>query len=240
MSEFQESEESVDELFVPTDEAIPVTAEEAASLGVAQDENKEPEEPHIAQLVCDVCLELNLTTKAVVEKCVRCGQAFCFHFQSAIDSQYCVNCMSDVSVTKSVITKTYTHTNQETGEQSFYRRRAREIKIDGLSWLFAQRKIVELSDVELDMAIEYHRNIYSLMMDEAERRRNEKMHRYANTPFKIPTPTTTKVTDNTQTTVKKSRTTSKTKAGETVAALLQSMLAKGMTIEQIIAAATKK
>ena len=148
--------------------------------------------------------------------------------------------MSDVHVTKSLITKTYTHTNIETGEQSFYRRRAREIKIDGLSWLFAQRKIVELSDVELDMAIEYHRNIYSLMMDEAERRRNERMHRYANTPFKIPTPATTKVTDSTQTTVKKSRTASKTKAGETVAALLASMMAKGMSMDDILKAVAKK
>ena len=241
--EFESSEEAeAEEPFapVPTDEPIPVTAEEAAALGVSQEIAPEDQEPHIAQCVCSLCLELNLTTKAIVEKCGRCGQAFCYHFQSAIDSQYCVNCMSDVSVTKSVITKTYTHTSPETGEQSFYRRRAREIKIDGLSWLFAQRKIVELSDVELDMAIEYHRNVYSLMMDESERRRNDKMHRYANTPFKIPTPTTTKVTDSTQTTVKKSRTTSKTKAGETVAALLASMMAKGMTMDQILAAIANK
>jgi hypothetical protein len=233
-----EEQDSVDELFVPTDTPEPITAEEAASLGVAAEPGQE--EPHIVQLVCECCLELNLTTKAVVEKCARCDQAFCYHFQSAIDSQYCVNCMSDISVTKNLITKTYTHTNPETGEQTFYRRRAREIKIEGLSWLFAQRKIIELSDVELDMAIEYHRNIYSLMMDEAERRRNEKIHRYANTPFKIPTPVTTKVSDSTQTTVKKSRTASKTKAGETVATLLQDMLRRGMKIEDIIAAVSKK
>ncbi len=229
-----------EEVFIPTPDDTPeeITPEEAAQTNIPLPQEATPEEAHIAHLVCDVCLELNLTTKSVI-KCARCEQAFCFHFASNIDAQYCVNCMSEMSIAKSVITKTYEHKNDETGITSFYRRKAREIKIDGLDWLFAQRKISELADVELDMAIEYHRNICSLMMAESERRRNEKMHRYAGIKTHIPTPSTTKVTEGTTTTVKKTRTVSKDKASESAAAILASMMAKGMNIQDILKAIKK-
>ena len=227
--------EAVEEpAFVPSDTAEPITAEEALQTDIPLPQEASPEEAHVASLVCDVCLELNLTTKSVI-KCARCEQAFCYHFASAVDAQYCVNCMSDISVSKSTITKTYESTNQETGIKTFYRRRAREIKIDGMSWLFAQRRIKELGDEELDMVIEYHRNVLSLLIDESERRRNEKMHRYANVKMVIPTAATTKVTDTSSTTTKRTRTVSKTKANEGVAALLSSLLAKGMKLEDIAA-----
>lgn len=220
---------------IPTDEPEQITEEEALASDLKPETVELNEDAgHLTELVCGVCLELNLTAKSAIE-CKRCGHAFCFHYASATDVEYCVNCLSDISLTRQVVTKTYTSKNSETGEQTFYRRRAREIKIDGLSWLFAQRKIVELSDVELDLAIEYHRNICSLMLDESERRRNEKMHRYANTQFKIPTPATTKVTNGTETTVKKTKTVSKDKASEQIAALMKAMLAKGMRPEQLAA-----
>lgn len=237
MSDYSEVDESTIEDQIPiSDKPELISPQEVPSPEL----DSEPKEPHIAHLVCDICLELNLTTKSVIA-CVGCGLAFCYHFQSAVDSQFCVNCLSDISVTKQVITKTYEHHNPETGEASFYRRRAREIKIDGLSWLFAQRRIVDLSDPELDMAIEYHRNICSLMITESERRRNEKMHRYAHTPMPIPTPSTTKIENGTTTTttVKKTRTVSKTKQTETVAAILASLQAKGMSIQDILKAVKK-
>jgi hypothetical protein len=231
-----------EEVFIPTPDDTPelITAEEAAATDIPLPlpQNAEPEEVHIAHLMCEVCLELNLTTKSVI-KCARCEQAFCFHFASNIDAQYCVNCMSEISIAKSQITKTYEHKNDETGVTSFYRRRAREIKIDGLDWLFAQRKISELADVELDMAIEYHRNICSLMMAESERRRNEKMHRYAGIKVNIPTPSTTTVHEGTTTTVKKTRVVSKNKSAESAAAILASMMAKGMNIQDILKAIKK-
>lgn len=235
----EEGERLIEELLVPTDTPEPVTEAEAMTADIPVASSTEIVEFHIAALVCDVCSELNLMSKSVI-RCAKCEQAFCYHFTSAVDSQFCVNCMSDISVTKSTITKSYETKNPETGEMTFYRRKAREIKIEGMSWLFAQRRIVELSDVELDMAIEYHRNVCSLMIDESERRRNEKMHRYANTKMVIPTPATTNVKDSTTTTTKKSRTVSKTKAQEGVAAILQSMLAKGMKMEDIMKLLTKK
>ena len=196
---------------------------------------------HLTELICDVCLELNLLTKSAIE-CPRCGHAFCFHYASSVDAQYCVNCMSDISVTRQVITKTYEHKNDQTGQTTFYRRRAREVKIEGLDWLFMQRKINTLSDVELDLAIEYHRNICSLMLSEQEQRRTVKMHRYAGVQVKakIPTPLTTKVNEHTHTTVKKTRTVSKTKASEQIASILSALQAQGMSIDQIAAHLSKK
>jgi hypothetical protein len=141
--------------------------------------------------------------------------------------------MSDISVSKSVITKTYEHKNEETGQKIFYRRKAREIQVGGLDWLFAQRKIVEISDMELDLVIEYHRNILGLEISEQETRRTAKMHRYAGVKFHIPTPATTTATSGTSTTTKRTRTISKNKAAEQLAALLKSVQSKGITAEQI-------
>jgi len=193
----------------------------------------EDKTPHLTMTVCDVCLELNLTTKAQVIKCERCEQAFCYHYASTIDARYCVNCMSDISVTKQTISKEYVHRDEENKVTSVYRRRAREVQIKGLSWLFAQRKIADLSDVELDLTIEYHRNILMLQIDEQERRRNAKMHRYASSKYTIQTPSGTTVSSTTQTTVKKTRTVSKNKAEEQLNALLASMLGGGKSVADI-------
>jgi hypothetical protein len=218
--------------FVPTDEPEKISAEEAVQTDIPL--AQEVEESHLTATVCDVCLELNLTHPTSVVNCVRCGQAFCFHFASTVDAQYCVNCLSDISISKSVITKTYERKNEETGEVTFYRRKAREIKIDGLDWLFAQRKIVDLSDLELDLSIEYHRNILSLMITEQEQRRTAKMHRYAGVRIHFPTASPTESTSTT-TTVKKTRTVSKTKAQEQLAALLKQMQGKGISVDAITA-----
>jgi hypothetical protein len=214
-----------------TDEPIEISPEEIAPEEVVVAENAQEEKGHLKELVCDCCLELNLVTKSCIQ-CARCGVAFCLHYASTIDAQYCVNCMSNVSVTKEVVTKTYKRMSAETGETHFYRRRARSIKIGGLDWLFSQRKISELTDVELELSIEYHKNILNLMIAEQERRKNEKMHRYANVVFK-PTKSAAKVTDTTTTTVKKTRTVSKDKASEQLQAIMKAMLAKGLSVEQI-------
>jgi len=91
-----------------------------------------------------------------------------------------------------------------------------------------------LTDLELDLAIEYHRNILSLMITEYETRRNAKTHRYAGVkvlfPIKSPLEST-----STTTTTKKTRTISKTKAQEQLAALVAQMLAKGMTPDMLAA-----
>ena len=237
--EIAENEFSVESEFPVSGEpeliaTFPDTPDEP-SLFQAVPEPTPPEESHIASTVCEVCLELNLTHKDQVIKCTRCEQAFCFHYASNIDAQYCVNCLSDMSVEKSTISKEYIHKDENNNITSVYRRRAREIKINGLDWLFAQRKIATLSDVELDMSIEYHRNIMHLMIDEQERRRNAKMHRYAGVRVVMPTPGATTVTDTTHTTVKKTRTVSKSRQQEQLNAILSTVASKkGLDMEAVL------
>lgn len=196
-----------------------------------------PEEPHIASTVCETCQELNLTQKQHIITCLRCEQAFCYHFTSSVDAQYCVNCMSDISVTKQVITKEYVHRDDERQVTSVYRRRAREVQIKGLDWLFAQRRIADLSDAELDLQIEYHRNILQLLLIEQEQRRTARLHRYAGVKISIPRKSVdnTKTENTTTTTVKRTKTVSKNKQAEQVAAILNSMQAGGMSLDQILA-----
>ena len=74
-----------------------------------------------------------------------------------------------------------------------------------------------------------------LMIDEQERRRNARIHRYAGVKVHIPTPSTTSVIDTTRTTVKKTRTISKNKAEEQLNALLASMLGGGKKAVDIMA-----
>jgi len=220
-----------EEPLIPTDEPEEITPAEAAITDIPLP--TEPEEPHLTATVCDVCLELNLTHPTSVVYCERCGQAFCFHFASTVDAQYCVNCMSDITVQSSIITKTYEHKNDETGVHTFYRRKAREIKISGLDWLFAQHKIVTLTDLELDLAVEYHRDILALMITEYESRRNAHFHKYAG--VKVTMPPLTKDRSIVTVTTRKTRTVSKTKAQEQLAALVAQMLAKGMTPDMLAA-----
>lgn len=215
---------------------FPISDEPELVAQLSADEIPEipiPEPQHLASCVCAMCQELNLTEAGHITHCERCGQPFCFHFASNIDALYCVNCMSDVEVTKQTITKEYIHRNEQEKITSVYRRKAREIKIDGLDWLFAQRKIIDLSDDELDLSIEYHRNILALQIYEQELRRTARMHRYAGVHVVAPS-ASTEVTSSTTTTVKKTKTIKKNKKEEQLNALLKSMLgAKGMDITSI-------
>ncbi len=232
-AEAAEAEDFIASELPVSDEPVEVSPDEIApdEVVVVASEDALEDKGHLTELVCECCLELNLITKSCIT-CSRCGAAFCLHFASAIDAQYCVNCFSDMAVTKEVIVKTYEHKNSETGDTQFYRRKARAIKLTGLDWLFSQRKIIELTDAELDLSIEYHRNILNLMLAEQERRRNEKIHRYANVVYK-PVKSAVNVTETTTTTVKKTRTVSKDKTSEQLQAIMKSMLAKGFTQEQL-------
>jgi hypothetical protein len=193
----------------------------------------EETEKHISSNVCDVCLNDNLLQKVGIAYCPRCRFPYCMHYASKVDGQYCVDCMSEISMLKEVITKTYEHEHYDEEKDDVivtkYSRRARRIEITGLDWLFAQRKIKDLTDAELDMSIEYHRALQSAMLLEAEERRNAKAHRYAGVKVVIPTQSTT----TTQATSKKTTVTSSTKQTAKLSALMQSLMQQGFTAEQL-------
>jgi len=106
------------------------------------------------------------------------------------------------------------------------------VHLAGEDWLFAQRRISTLSDAELDMVIEYHRQYLNLLCADQEKRRTEKAHRYANKTFVL-NPGTATITTSTETTVKKSTTVKINKQKEQAAALLAQILGSGTTLEQL-------
>jgi len=89
-----------------------------------------------------------------------------------------------------------------------------------------------MTDAELDMEIEYHRQMFQLIAAEAEERKNRKVHRFAGVRVKVPSTTSSSTT---VTVSKKVSKTSSTTAQAKLSALLGTMLAKGMTPDMIAA-----
>lgn len=182
--------------------------------------------------VCRVCLESNLTEEIKISKCEKCGSRYCIHFASNVDPKNCIECLSDVSMIREVVVKTYVHESydEETDKVTTteYKRRARLLRLEGMDWLFAQRKIATLSDDALLLAIEYHRDLLQGLLLEREERRNKQAHRYANVNFQVDT------SKEKSTEVKTTKKISSTKAQANANAVLQSMLAAGMKPEDIL------
>ena len=182
------------------------------------------EETDVAAKVCKHCLESNLIEEMKIARCSKCNAIYCIHFASSIDPSQCTECLADVSVTKEVVTKTYQHYNEETDVVTEYKRRARSIKIDGMDWLFAQRKIATQTDDELELSIEYHRGILNGMLKEREERRIKHAHRFAG--VSIPRRVLTGV--------KRTRTISSSKTEASAASMMKALLASGLKIEDIM------
>lgn len=181
--------------------------------------------------ICRVCLESNLTEEIRISRCEKCGKRYCIHFASNIDPKNCTECLAEVTLVREVITNTYQHEHYDEEKDEVitteYKRRAKLIRLEGMDWLFAQRKIPQLSDDALALAIEYHRQILQGMLQEREERRNKQAHRYANVQMD-----TSKVIN---TEVKTTKKISSTKKQANANAVLQAMLAAGMKPEDILA-----
>jgi hypothetical protein len=199
------------------------------------DTQTEPEGPEVlGSQVCDTCIGDNLLKGCGICKCARCLNPFCIHFASKVDPlTYCVSCMSAIELTRSVVTKTYEHYDEQTDVLRTYTRKAREIKLAGEDWMFAQRRVKDLSPAELDMMIEYHRQYLMLLCADQEKRRAEKMHRYAGVKtvqVGLPAASTTTVT-----TTKKTSTIKLDRQKEQAAALIAQLLgSNGMDMSALM------
>ena len=171
------------------------------------------------------------------EICKRCAIAYCKHFASTIDFHYCANCLDDFSVVETIETKTTEYTNEHGVVTSRKRQMAKNLKLTGTDWLFAQYAIENLTDEELVETIEYHRNIASLMLMERETRKTEEYKKLAGIKVRVIT--------------KEPKGDGKDKAPKTpkakkepdqnaIFAALQTLLSANMTPEQIMALGGKK
>lgn len=106
--------------------------------------------------------------------------------------------------------------------------------MSGNDWIFVQRKVHELTSAELEVYVEYHRQYLGLLQNEQESRKAEKAHGLIPSSIHLASPTTTRTTTSTETTIKKTTTTKINKKAEQAKALLQSMLAQGFSLEDIL------
>lgn len=184
--------------------------------------------------VCDLCLERNLIDKSegsFIQKCPTCDEGYCIHHASSVDPLYCVECLHDVQVTIETVRRTVISENASTGQVTTRSRKARQITLAGSHWLFNQRKIVDMTDLELTLAIEYHETFLHSLVYERDLRRIEKFHRNADKPFKVKTSNST-ITS----TIKKTKTI-KAKTPDTAEAnigvFIEQLKASGMSLADI-------
>ena len=175
------------------------------------------------------------------ELCKRCGAAYCKHFASTIDFRFCGNCLEDFSVVETIETKVTEYTNATGEVTSRKRQMARNLKLTGTDWLFAQHAVENLTDEELIETIEYHRNIASIMLMERETRRTEQYKKLAS--VKIRSIDRSKVDANGALKAEKTVKAKKEKAPpdqNAIMAALATLLGANLSPEQILALGKKK
>lgn len=130
-----------------------------------------------AKDVIPVCMEC-ATLDAGTKMCEKCGIEYCMHFSSAIDVRYCGNCMVDVHLGITEITKETRYINPTTKQETSRKRRiATGYEFSGTDWLFAQYHINEIANDEAKFTewAEYHRSQYTTLMSIREDKRIEKL-----------------------------------------------------------------
>lgn len=178
--------------------------------------------------VCSVCMSANLLEEIKIARCATCNKIYCVHFASAIDPAHCLECLSEISLIKETVVKEYQHYNEDTDVVTTYRRKAERIKLEGMNWLFAQRKQAILTDDEIELAVEYHRSYLNGLLGEREARRVAKAHRFAGVQMPSGSP------DRSVTTTKTKKTIKSTKEEKTVQGILQSLNASGLSAADIL------
>ena len=110
--------------------------------------------------------------------------------------------------------------------------------MSGDDWIFVCRKVHELSPKELEVFIEYHRQYLGLLQNEQACQKAAKAHtqpavKLMSEAGSSLNGSTTRV-ETTETTTKKTSTTKISKKAEQAKALLQSMLAQGFSLDDIL------
>lgn len=205
--------------------------EETARSPLSETPEEEKPETEEQGLVCDTCFNDNLLKAVGIQRCLRCSKIFCIHFNSPVDIKYCVNCMSDISLTVEKIYKVYEIYDENNNKIERRRAKGTEYKMGGLDWLFAERKIYNMNEAELELALEYYRELVKLILNEREIRKMEAKHRFANKKVGRPVSSPVAVTATVE--VKKTVQTVSSKKKAQFEALFNMLISQGMTPEQI-------
>jgi len=131
-----------------------------------------PENETSLPKTCEVCTNDNLLKSVGIKKCIRCSALYCIHFASLIDgNEYCVDCLSDLTLLKGEEVYKRVDYDLVAEKERVVRRRATILKINGLDYLFMQRRNATMSDAELELKIEcYKEQVISMILEREERK----------------------------------------------------------------------
>lgn len=124
-----------------------------------------------------VCLKCD--NKDATKICKKCAVVYCVHFASKTDLRYCANCISDFHLKETIMEKVIEHERAD-GTITFSRKyQAKHIMLQGTDWLFQMALIPEMSDIEIDENVTYHQANISIMLQERESRKLERIRKLA-------------------------------------------------------------
>jgi hypothetical protein len=175
----------------------------------------EEQAPDPVSIVCLPCTEENLTDKIFLGRCVDCNRLYCSHRASVVDSNYCSDCLSDVTLTIEKIHVVETVVSPKSGN----------------SYTKTQtgRRIV------LELSIQYHFTTYIGLIKERDQRKAEHMRRNEKKLYKISEPIVGKpVNSTTKTTTKTTKTTKPLGHAAKVQAMFAQMAAMGLSAEDLL------
>lgn len=132
----------------------------------------QPEQEHVIVPVCYLC-----DRPAVGSKCARCNKWYCEKDTSLLDGRYCNECMVEVTITEEKYTKITEEYDEERDVLRTEKHSCKDIIFKGIDWMFACRRINEMSDAELRPELEYHRALIAILENELVNRsvKNYKM-----------------------------------------------------------------
>lgn len=180
-----------------------------------------------------VCV--NCDRNSQVKSCKKCGIEYCKHFSSKTDIQFCANCVSEIQLKETIIEKEVEHIRPD-GSVTFSRKyQARLIRLMNVDWLFHNKAIEDSTDAEIDASIEYHAAIKDLMLQERASRQLERSRKLASIKILHVDRKSQHELERDANKSDKTRTKTKEKAvgAEDLLKMLATLMASGMTLEQI-------
>jgi hypothetical protein len=191
--------------------------------------------PDPVSIVCLQCTEENLTDKIFLAHCTDCNRLYCRHRASVVDSNYCSDCLSDVTLTVEKIHVVETVVSPKTGNSYTKTQTGRRITLGGAQWLFHQRRIKDLTEDELELTIQYHFTTYIGLIKERDQRKAEHMRRNAKKLYKVSEPLVPAPTSSTtKTTTKTTKTTKPIGHSAKIQAMMAQMAAMGLSAEDLL------
>jgi hypothetical protein len=124
--------------------------------------------------ICPLC-----DAKDETKVCKKCKIVYCKHFASVFDYNYCGNCVAEIKLVETLLEKTVEHQKPD-GTTIFVRKfLARRLRLVGNDWLFLSHLIMEMSDADIEAAIELHRCNVDILIQERTERNQERYRKLA-------------------------------------------------------------